>query len=238
MHQRSEPPILYFGTPVVLLSSRNPDGSDNLSPMSSVFWLGWRCLLGLDSASQTTANLLGDGPGQRQCVINLPSPDQVAAVDRLARTTGSSPVPPLKAMRGYRSVQDKFGLAGLTPLASETVAPPRIAECPVQLEAVIAAHHLLAEDDRLLEGYAVVFEARIQRVWVAPDLLVDGEPNRIDPDRWRPLIMSFQQFYGLQPQRLQPSTLAKIPEATYRSPDVDRARRAVHIVPASAGTGS
>lgn len=222
MHQRSEPPILYFGTPVVLLSTTNPDGTPNLSPMSSVFWLGWRCMLGLDASSQTTANLLRQG----QCVINLPSADQVGAVDRLARTTGSETVPPLKAMRGYRSVADKFGRAGLTPLASETIAPPRIAECPVQLEAVIATHHLLAGDDRLLSGYGLVFEARIQRVWVAPELLADGEPNRIDPDRWRPLIMSFQQFYGLQPQRLQPSALATIPEAMYRSPDVDRARAA------------
>jgi flavin reductase (DIM6/NTAB) family NADH-FMN oxidoreductase RutF len=222
MHQRSEPPILYFGTPVVLLSTTNPDGTPNLSPMSSVFWLGWRCMLGLDASSQTTANLLRQG----QCVINLPSADQVGAVDRLSRTTGSETVPPLKAMRGYRSVADKFGCAGLTPLASETIAPPRIAECPVQLEAVIATHHLLAGDDHLLSGYGLVFEARVQRVWVAPELLADGESNRIDPDRWRPLIMSFQQFYGLQPHRLQPSALATIPEAMYRSPDVDRARAA------------
>ena len=26
---------------------------------------------------------------------------------------------------------------------------------------------------------------------------MDGWPNRIDPDKWRPLIMSFQKFYGL-----------------------------------------
>jgi hypothetical protein len=37
--------------------------------------------------------------------------------------------------------------------------------------------------------------------------------------------MSFQKFYGLGPQ-LRPSTLATIPEAAYRSPDVDRARAA------------
>jgi hypothetical protein len=45
--------------------------------------------------------------------------------------------------------------------------------------------------------------------------LVPGEPDRIDPDRWRPLIMSFQHFYGLTP-RLQESTLATIPESAYR----------------------
>jgi hypothetical protein len=28
-------------------------------------------------------------------------------------------------------------------------------------------------------------------------ILMDGAENRIDPDKWRPLIMSFCQFYGL-----------------------------------------
>jgi len=30
--------VLYFGTPVVLISSRNEDGCANLAPMSSAFW--------------------------------------------------------------------------------------------------------------------------------------------------------------------------------------------------------
>src|ERR1700722_15646325 len=41
MHVSSEPGILYFGTPVVLISTTNKDGSYNLAPMSSAFWLGW-----------------------------------------------------------------------------------------------------------------------------------------------------------------------------------------------------
>jgi len=53
--------------------------------------------------------------------------------------------------------------------------------------------------------------------------MMDGVQDRVDPNKWRPLIMSFQQFYGLGPQ-LQKSILAEIPEALYRCPDVDRAR--------------
>jgi flavin reductase (DIM6/NTAB) family NADH-FMN oxidoreductase RutF len=53
MHVTSEPAILYFGTPVVLISSANEDGSSNLAPMSSAFWLGWRCVLGLSAISKT-----------------------------------------------------------------------------------------------------------------------------------------------------------------------------------------
>ncbi len=54
----------------------------------------------------------------------------------------------------------------------------------------------------------------------------NGQPDRVDPDKWRPLIMSFQKFYGLAPQQLHDPALASIPEAMYRSPDVDRARTA------------
>src|SRR5690242_4195831 len=127
MHRSIDPAILYFGTPVVLVSSTNEDGSANLAPISSAWWLGWSCMLGFGARSKTPANILRTG----ECVLNLPSVDQVAAVDRLARTTGSDPVPPHKVAMGYRTERDKLGAAGLTPVPSETVAPPRVAECPV-----------------------------------------------------------------------------------------------------------
>jgi hypothetical protein len=44
---------------------------------------------------------------------------------------------------------------------------------------------------------------------------MDGFENRIDPDKWLPLIMSFCQFYGLG-ERVGQSTLAEIPEDAYR----------------------
>lgn len=220
MHKSIEPSILYFGTPVVLISTVNEDGTYNLAPMSSAFWLGWRCMLGLAAFSKTTQNMIRTG----ECVLNLPSVDEVAAVNRLALTTGSNPVPELKTRKGYRYESDKFGIAGLTPSASETVAPPRVRECPVQLEAVVEATHRLAEGNTLQHGFIVCFEVRVQRVYVEESILMSSESSRIDPDRWRPIIMSFQQFYGLGPQ-LQASTLAKIPESMYRSPDIDRARR-------------
>ena len=102
MHLTSEPAILYFGTPVVVISTVNEDGSANLAPMSSAFWLGWRCVLGLGAMSQTARNLRRDG----QCVLNLPSQAEVSQVNRLALTTGAEPVPSPKAARGYRHVKD------------------------------------------------------------------------------------------------------------------------------------
>jgi len=220
MHISSEPSILYFGTPVALISTVNEDGSYNLAPMSSIFWLGWRCMLGLGARSKTPQNMIRT----RECVLNLPSVDQVAGVNRLARTTGSNPVPAHKQQKGYRYEGDKFGISGFTPVASETVTAPRVLECPVQLEAVVEGTHYLADDDPNQRGNIVCLEVRIQRVHLEESILMDGNPNRVDPDKWRPLIMSFQKFYGLDPHQVHESTLAQIPEHTYRSPDVDRAR--------------
>jgi len=211
MHTTIDPAILYFGTPVVLVSTENPDGSANLAPMSSAWWLGKSAMLGFGARSHTPANLLRTG----ECVLNLPSVAQVAAVNRLARTTGSSPVPPHKVGMGYRHVADKFKTAGLTPLVSDLVRPPRVAECPVHLEAVLEGRHELAQGDPDRRGRLIALEVRVVRVHVDAAIRMAGTTDRIDPDRWRPLMMSFSQFYGLGP-RVHHSTLGEIPESAYR----------------------
>ncbi|VWC72575.1 flavin reductase [Burkholderia lata] len=228
-HCVTEPNILYFGTPVVLVSTLNEDGTANLAPISSAFWLGWRGVIGIAASSQTTRNLLRTG----ECVLNLPSSAQAHAVDRIARTTGTYPVPDGKRAKGYVYEPDKFGTAGLTEAASQTVAPPRALECPVHMEAVVAATHGIGEEAPDVRGHIRVFELRIQRVHVHPDLLMDGHADRIDPDKWSPLIMSFQKFYGLTPHQVHASRLAEIPERAYRSPDIERSRDAG--VPVGAG---
>ena len=104
-------------------------------------------------------------------------------------------------MRGYRHEKDKFAISGLTALPGETVAAPRAAECPVQIEAKVAHVHEMAQDDDIWRGNLVAIEVRVTRVHAHPGIMMEGQPNRIDPDKWRPLIMSFQQFYGLTPQK-------------------------------------
>lgn len=211
MHRTVDPAILYFGTPVVLVSSLNEDGSANLAPISSAWWLGWNCVVGFGARSHTPRNILRT----RECVLNLPSVEQVSHVDRLAKTTGSDPVPPHKQAMGYRHVRDKFACAGLTPVASELVAPPRVAECPVQLEAVLTASLPLRAGDAAARGTLVALELEIRRVHLDERLLKEGTTNRVDPLKWRPLMMSFCEFFGLGAP-VHRSTLAEIPEAMYR----------------------
>jgi flavin reductase (DIM6/NTAB) family NADH-FMN oxidoreductase RutF len=205
MHKTIEPTILYFGTPVALISTVNPDGSPNLAPMSSVWWLGWSCMLGLGQMGQTSDNLIRT----RECVINLPSQDLVTHVDRLALTTGKDPVPEKKLLWGYRHEADKFGISGFTPVPSQVVAPPRVRECPVQMEGIVHDYRPFGKNVS-----ANTFEVHILKLHVDEDLLVaNASRPHIDPERWHPLIMSFCRFFGrggeLHPSRLADSNFMK-----------------------------
>ncbi len=145
-------------------------------------------MIGLSAFSKTTENILRN----KECVLNLPTVHQVANVNRLAKTTSSSPVPQGKKQKGYRYQADKFGLAGLTPLKAHKVFAPLVQECPVQLEATYVATHLLAEDDEVQKGRIVTIELRIVCVHIEETILVEGTTNKVDPNKWRPLTMSFQ----------------------------------------------
>ncbi len=157
-------------------------------------------MLGLGQMGQTSDNLIRT----RECVINLPSENLATQVDRLALTTGKDPVPDKKRKWGYRHEPDKFGISGFTPVKSASVAPPRVGECPVQMEGIVHDFRPFGKNVS-----ANVFEVHIVKLHVDERLLVgDGARPHIDPLRWRPLIMSFCRFFGLSGE-VHPSRLAE-----------------------------
>ncbi|MFF0869646.1 flavin reductase family protein [Nonomuraea sp. NPDC003560] len=187
-HVAIEPSILYFGTPVVLLSTENPDGTANLAPMSSAWALGRTVVLGLGADGQSARNL-AERP---ELVVNLPAPHLWPQVERLAPLTGRDPVPDTKAA-GCRFEPDKFGAAGLRPEPSETVRPPRVAECPLQLEA--AAARIMPNES---EDFVIV-EAVVRRVHADPRIVIPGTQH-VDPSAWSPLLYNFRHYFGLGPE--------------------------------------
>ncbi|OZB80301.1 MAG: flavin reductase [Microbacterium sp. 14-71-5] len=205
------PAILYFGTPVSLLSTVDENGHPNLAPNSSLWWLGQNAVIGIGSRSQTAQNLLATG----EVVINLPSEREVDHVDRLALTTGRADVSPRRQAAGYRHVHDKFAEAHATPLGSETVAPPRVAEFPVHVEGVVATVHPLGGAASAAQADLLAVEVAVTRVHVRESLRLAGHADRIDPERWDPLMLSFQRFFGLGAET-RPSRLATIDEEWYR----------------------
>jgi flavin reductase (DIM6/NTAB) family NADH-FMN oxidoreductase RutF len=206
-----EPRTLYIGTPVVLISTTNPNGTPNLAPMSSAWYVGGSWMLGLDATSQTTLNLRRTG----ELVLNLPDAGLADHVDRLACTTGTQDLPPHKAAKGFIHVEDKFGHAELTASPSTIVTPPRVAECPIQIESHVKSIHELGGHD----SGVVAVEATVSRVHIHPHLLVPGTNHHIDPDTWDPLLMKFCHLYG-HATNLRPSQLAdawQIPPVTART---------------------
>ncbi|MBR7833151.1 flavin reductase family protein [Actinospica durhamensis] len=187
-HRTIAPQILYFGTPVVLLTSENPDGSANLAPLSSAWALGQAVVLGLGTSGQTAANLRE----RPDLVINLPPPALWPQVERLAPLTGRHPVPPGK-QGTFRYERDKFAAAGLTPQPADLVRPPRVAECPLQFEARAAR----VQPD--VTGAFLIIEAHVLRVHAAPQLTVPGT-DHVDPGAWSPLIYNFRHYFGLGAQ--------------------------------------
>lgn len=180
-----EPTILYFGTPVVLLSTENGDGSANLAPISSAWALGYTIVLGLGADGQTAYNLAR----RPEIVINVPGPRLWRQVEALAGVTGRFPVPESKPA-GMRYEPDKFGVSGFTSQESEVVKPPRVAECGLQFEATVAR----AEPD-VTKDFLIV-EAQVLRVHADPAIVVPGT-NHVEPAAWSPLIYNFRHYFGL-----------------------------------------
>lgn len=206
-----DPAILYWGTPVVLVSTLNEDGTANLAPMSSAWWLGHGCMLGLTESAQTVQNLRRT----RECVLNLPSSDQAGAVDRIAKTTGANPVPVDKQWLGFIYEGDKFGRAGLTAIESTIVGPPRAKECPVQMEATVEAINPFGVNNPAVRTRVAAIELQIVSTHAHPSIMHEGDLRKVNPDLWRPLIMSFRRFYGLGGNAGE-SKLAAIDEELWR----------------------
>ena len=184
-------------------------------------------LLGFEGVSKTPQNLIRTG----ECVLNLPSADQVDAVNRLAFLTGSNPVPAGKTLRGYRFEREKFEVSELTPVASETVAAARALDCPIHLEAKVVVNPVMADEydysvhersgECTLEGI-VCIEVRITP---RPHASFDLDGWKAEPYRSGSLAALDHELSAVLRigAGTSESRLAKIPEAMYRTPDVDRA---------------
>ncbi|MFP7477123.1 flavin reductase family protein [Terribacillus saccharophilus] len=180
------PKILYYGNPVVLLTTVNEDDTTNISPISSSWALDHFLVIGLGTTGKAYENLQRNG----ECVLNIPGPDLWQNVERLASCTGKEPVPSDKAACGYKFVKDKFHAAGLTRKAASVVRAEMIAECPLQIEAEV--RHIREPDN--MEGIAII---ELEAAAIHAQESIIKEDQHIDPSKWSPLIYNFRHYFGL-----------------------------------------
>lgn len=205
-HRTIEPSVLYVGTPVYLVVTRNPDGSANLAPASSHFALGRTIVLGLEEGGQSLDNVRR----RPEVTVNFPAAAQWQHVERLAGVTGKDPVPAEKAGI-YTFEPRKFERAGLTSVDSEVVSVPRVAEAPLQIEAIVRR-----VTDAVSGEFGMV-EAEVVRVHAEAGITVAGT-DHLDPEAWHPLIYAYRHFYdrGAEVGWTRKSPLASPPRAVAR----------------------
>lgn len=181
-----KPKILYYGTPVILLTTLNEDETVNISPISSSWALGDCIILGLGIGGKAIENV----KRQPECVINIPSPSLWENVERLASYTGKNPVPEYKKKIGFMYEKEKYTISGLTPAESKAVKPTRILECPIQIEAKVKNIRIpdYSPDFAIIETQAIHIHAHKE--------IITGE-NHIDPNKWSPLIYNFRHYFAL-----------------------------------------
>jgi hypothetical protein len=182
MMQSFLPNMFYYGFPVVLLSTMDDKGRVNITPITCTFTLGTNAVIALVKLNQAYENI----KAVPEAVFNLPTSQMWEQVEAIAPYTAKDPVPAQKAAK-YTHTDDKFALGGFTPLASEKVRPPRIAQCPIQAEAKVV--NII---DR--NGYVLV-ELEFVQVHAEDNLVMDGD--KINPLNWDPLIYNFKHYYSI-----------------------------------------
>lgn len=182
MHQQIQPAMFYFGFPVILLTTIDPDGRSNITPISSSWCLGKQVVIGLGTQGKAFENLQTCG----ELVLNLPSFELWQQVEKIAPFTAKNSIPEFQ--RGnYHFCEDKFALGGFSAVPSALVKPARILECPMSAECRV-------QQINNRDGYAIV-ELEILTVHALPELIMEG--NKINPEKWQPLIYNFRHYHGL-----------------------------------------
>ena len=183
----SAPSVIYSA----VVSTINTNRSSLLSAVVPVVIYGLRLTLDLPWQSTTANNLMRTG----ECVINLPSPETIAAIERLAQTV--------------TSINNNFDFsfsrvvacgrstpAHMTLVPSEAISALRALECPMQLEAKIeggidtVAHGRIAPFDKSL-----TFALNVLRVHLDSSVVLSDVP----PNMWTPLMTCLRDAYRTSP---------------------------------------
>lgn len=157
--------------PIGWISTVDENGTFNLAPYSFfnafshdpphvIFGSGRRS----DGNKDTASNVMETG----EFVVNLVSESTVEAMNITA-----TELPPQV---------DEFHLAGLTPLPSQLVKPPRVGESLVNLECKMVHHYHVEESSG---AGSIIIIGRVVMMHIEDDIL--GENNRIDYDAYKPV---------------------------------------------------
>lgn len=147
--------------PICFASTIDLEGNVNLSPFSFFNLFSMNPPICIFSPSRrvrdnTTKHTLENVKLVPECVINIVNYDMVQQVSL--------------SSCDYPKGTNEFIKAGFTPLASELVRPPRVAESPIQLECIV--QELISLGEKAGAGNLVL--AEIKRIHINNNVLDDN----------------------------------------------------------------
>lgn len=157
--------------PIGWISTISEDGINNLAPFSFFNVVGddpphvmFATAHSNQQKKDTLANTLATG----EFVVNLVTEDIVEAMNTTAQTVHAD--------------IDEFELAGLTPVPSVKVSPPRVKESPVSFECRLV-HHYSLEGHKY--GGATVVIGRVVMFHFDDEVLLDD--HKINMENYKPV---------------------------------------------------
>jgi flavin reductase (DIM6/NTAB) family NADH-FMN oxidoreductase RutF len=136
--------------PIAWVSTIGPDGTPNLAPFS---------FFGAFSFDPPT---VGIGPGSRQGVHKDTLGNVRASGEMVINMVDRELAEAVNASSGEWGPEvDEWEVAGVEPVPSETVAPPRVAEAPAALECKVRQVLELGEPNRASNNLVVAWVTRV-----------------------------------------------------------------------------
>jgi len=157
--------------PIGWISSISKDGILNLAPFSFFNAVGEdppHVMFSTVRSGNTNKDTLNNVLATKQFVVNMATEDLVEAMN--ASSVNMSPD------------GNEFEYAGLTPIASDLIAPPRVKESPISFECELV-HHYSLEGHK--DGGATIMIGRIVMFHVDESVLLPD--YKINQETYRPI---------------------------------------------------
>ncbi len=157
--------------PIAWISTTSKDGIDNLAPFSFFNAAGDdppHIMFSTVQTNHTNKDTLNNILATKQFVVNMVTE---ALAEQMNKT--SKPIP---------SLESEFELAGLTPIPSILIKPPRVKESPITMECELV-HHYSLENHKF--GGATIIIGKIVLFHIDESVLLDD--YKINMETYKPI---------------------------------------------------
>ena len=157
--------------PIGWISTISEDGINNLAPFSYFNAVGDdppHVMFSTVHSNNLNKDSLNNVLATKQFVVNMVTEDLVEQMNRT-----SQPIP---------ANESEFELAGLTPIASSLVLPPRVKECKITMECEMV-HHYQLENSKT--GGATIVIGKIVLFHIDESVLLDN--YKINLETYKPI---------------------------------------------------